>query len=472
MVSVLVDGKSVAEAQAAGSGAFALLFTLVANDKPSVMMLEAILADGRQVFSGETIALAPIVGPSPVDVASAEAAAPPAAVVVTEDTVTVIQPGTEAATAPEEVATALEAEPTPTPDPAGPLQEVATATTVSPTVAVVIDAISYNAAGDVLLSGKGQVGHFIRLYLDNVLTETVEVNPSGAWQVTLVDTVPGIYTLRVDQVDGGGKVSARFETPFQRETRERLAALAQGGAPEKAEASETAPVTEKPAPKALAADATVVDAPVAKAPDALPLQVEASTSQTETKAGEGSGGLTTEAKAAPEASSPEPTTAETVRSEPTATETVTSEPTTTTQATSDTAAAAPVSTGPQAPAPQATAADAPQEALAVVAEPVPPALPALDQPGAQPLGTTFAGATPSSASPPTAVAQPQTDSAPGAVPATVSITVQPGYTLWGIARASLGDGVLYVQVYNANKDKIKDPDLIYPGQVFTLPVQQ
>ena len=53
--------------------------------------------------------------------------------------------------------------------------------------------------------------------------------------------------------------------------------------------------------------------------------------------------------------------------------------------------------------------------------------------------------------------------------ASVTVTVQPGFTLWGIAKRQLGQGIMYVQVYEANKDKIKDPDLIYPGQVFTLP---
>ena len=51
----------------------------------------------------------------------------------------------------------------------------------------------------------------------------------------------------------------------------------------------------------------------------------------------------------------------------------------------------------------------------------------------------------------------------------VRITVQPGFTLWGIARESYGDGLLYVRVYEANKDLIRDPDLIYPGQVFSVP---
>lgn len=51
------------------------------------------------------------------------------------------------------------------------------------------------------------------------------------------------------------------------------------------------------------------------------------------------------------------------------------------------------------------------------------------------------------------------------------ITVQPGATLWAIARQKYGDGVRYVQVFDANRDRIRDPDLIYPGQVFELPEQ-
>ena len=49
------------------------------------------------------------------------------------------------------------------------------------------------------------------------------------------------------------------------------------------------------------------------------------------------------------------------------------------------------------------------------------------------------------------------------------ITVQPGNTLWAISRERYGKGILYVQVFNANKDKIRNPDLIYPGQIFDLP---
>ena len=53
--------------------------------------------------------------------------------------------------------------------------------------------------------------------------------------------------------------------------------------------------------------------------------------------------------------------------------------------------------------------------------------------------------------------------------APLTVTVQPGFTLWRIATENLGEGIRYVQVFEANKDQIRDPDLIYPGQVFTIP---
>ncbi|WP_298494280.1 LysM peptidoglycan-binding domain-containing protein [uncultured Maritimibacter sp.] len=56
-------------------------------------------------------------------------------------------------------------------------------------------------------------------------------------------------------------------------------------------------------------------------------------------------------------------------------------------------------------------------------------------------------------------------------PPVVAVTVQPGSTLWAIATERYGEGIRYVQVFEANRDKIRDPDLIYPGQVFELPGQ-
>ncbi len=49
------------------------------------------------------------------------------------------------------------------------------------------------------------------------------------------------------------------------------------------------------------------------------------------------------------------------------------------------------------------------------------------------------------------------------------VIVQPGNSLWRIARKTYGEGIKYVTIYAANAGNIRDPDLIYPGQVFNLP---
>jgi len=51
------------------------------------------------------------------------------------------------------------------------------------------------------------------------------------------------------------------------------------------------------------------------------------------------------------------------------------------------------------------------------------------------------------------------------------VVVQPGETLWRLARNAYGSGTRYTLLYEANRAKILDPALIYPGQTFTVPVQ-
>jgi nucleoid-associated protein YgaU len=153
---------------------------------------------------------------------------------------------------------------------------------------VTIDAITYSTRGDVQLSGRGDAGTFVRLYIDNRPVLDTPIDSDGAWGGRLPEVAAGLYALRADQIDAEGKVLSRYETPFQREAPELLAAAA---------------------------------------PDASGGRVAA------------------------------------------------------------------------------------------------------------------------------------------------KITVQPGFTLWGIASSSYGAGVQYVRVYEANKELIRDPDLIYPGQVFVVPAQ-
>lgn len=49
------------------------------------------------------------------------------------------------------------------------------------------------------------------------------------------------------------------------------------------------------------------------------------------------------------------------------------------------------------------------------------------------------------------------------------IVVQPGNSLWRIARSVLGDGTRYTILFQANREQIGDPDLIYPGQIIEVP---
>ena len=50
-----------------------------------------------------------------------------------------------------------------------------------------------------------------------------------------------------------------------------------------------------------------------------------------------------------------------------------------------------------------------------------------------------------------------------------NVIVQPGNSLWRIARKVYGDGFRYTIIFEANKNKINNPDLIFPGQIFKLP---
>jgi LysM repeat protein len=65
--------------------------------------------------------------------------------------------------------------------------------------------------------------------------------------------------------------------------------------------------------------------------------------------------------------------------------------------------------------------------------------------------------------------------APGAAPAAAAAapatyTVKPGDTLSKIAKEHLGNANAYMEIFNANRDQLTDPDKIKPGQVLKLPV--
>ncbi|MGA0542923.1 LysM peptidoglycan-binding domain-containing protein [Neotabrizicola sp. VNH66] len=414
LVRILLDGVPVAETRATPGGEFAVVTLLQPNPDPSLLTLVMVPEDGAEVPSAQSVALGPIAGPEPVAVAEVEPEPGPA-------------PGGEAETGPEDTDVAA-AEPVPAPpaavmvtdEGAVVLQEaepeIAAATAeIAP---VTVETITYTPAGAVQLGGRGQPEAALRIYLDNAPAGELTVPATGLWLVTLGDTAPGLYTLRVDQLDAAGKVTARFETPFRRETPEALAAAA---------APEPEPVPEpRPEPVA-AAPAEPAPAPDVAAKTVSPEPVSAA-----------------ESAAAPDApvAPAEPAPAAPAGGQPDPAKTAAAEPT-----------AVPVTpeVAPTAAMPEPAPATAPEPAA--LAEPSPPvAVPAV--PAAE-----------TAPQPAQVVAVPE----PPAPPRPVTITVQPGHTLWAIAKGELGEGVLYVQVFEANRDKIRDPNLIYPGQVFTIP---
>lgn len=57
------------------------------------------------------------------------------------------------------------------------------------------------------------------------------------------------------------------------------------------------------------------------------------------------------------------------------------------------------------------------------------------------------------------------------VPKIATTTVSRGDSLWRLSQASYGAGVRYAIIYKANREQIRNPNMIYPGQVFVVPAK-
>ena len=354
-VVLRLDGEAISATTADAQGNFVVLFVLDPSPVPRMLTMASILPDLSEIAAAAEIALAPTVAATVAPVASAE----PAPAVDPAVSAEALSDPAAAASGEAGAAAATSREA----DAPSALLVTKDGVNLLPTgdqpaandnpSLLALDTISYTPTGDVQMAGRATAGAFVRIYLDNAPLIALPVGDDGRWASTMPMIAPGLYTLRVDALSQDGTVTARFETPFKRETKDALAAASQikDPAPAIAKADSTPDPQNAPVPPAdTAADAAI---PVPTQPERL-------------------------------------------------------------AAASDTALA------PVVPAETAEASQ-----IASVAEPAPTS------------------------------------------PA--SITVQPGFTLWGIASEQFGDGVLYVQVFEANKDKIRDPNLIYPGQVFVIP---
>ena len=299
-VSVLVDDAALATLQPDDRGEFVAFLDLPASAEPRILsLLMREPASGAEVASDDEIIIAPT-PPQAVAAldgdADAAGAEPPELPAPGEGAQSAAGTETTGTTAENDQPSEAVARAETGTEPAGAqavlLSDESGVRVIQPAVAadappevmsvVALDAISYDEAGEIALSGRAPGEGVVRVYIDNSPVTTARISSDGRWRTGLPQVDTGVYTLRVDQVDEGGKVVSRVETPFRREDRTLLSERSTGR------------------------------------------RVEA-------------------------------------------------------------------------------------------------------------------------------------------------ITVQPGNTLWAISRDRYGEGVLYVRIYEANRDRIRDPDLIYPGQVFTLP---
>ena len=390
-VVLSVDGVELPEARAdlTGNGQFVIFAFLPATADQQSLKLHLYAQDGSgPVVSVQTV----FVAPAPVEeaVAASESVAPeseaPAETETTDETNDATETDIEVETAPTQTAS------TEAPEDAAPatviladedgVRVLQDGTPSAANPAVTIDTISYSSNGDVILGGRGQAGNFVRIYLDNQSIATSKISANGYWSLELSDIEPGIYTLRVDELNATGDVVSRAETPFKREAAEELAEL-------------MAPKTEPEEPSVEVPSENVAEAPSAQA-DAP------SSDAPETAADTGS-------DTAPETGSD------------TASDTSVTQVEVTVQA--------------------EVAELNPQDEQSSDGETV--------ATEAQPADTASVLRTPSQ---------------------TFRVrTVQPGSTLWAIAKESYGAGIEYFKVFEANKERIRDPDLIYPGQVFEIP---
>lgn len=96
---------------------------------------------------------------------------------------------------------------------------------------------------------------------------------------------------------------------------------------------------------------------------------------------------------------------------------------------------------------------------------------AIGPPPVPPEGNVIITPTPAPVAPPPVpvTPKPPPKTTPPPKPVQRTYTVKHGDTLWSIAQHFYGSGSQWPKIYNANKNKIKNPNLIYAGQVLVIP---
>ncbi len=94
-----------------------------------------------------------------------------------------------------------------------------------------VGSVDYDDEGQVMISGWARPDMRVHAYLDNAPIGSADTDEQGFWDITAERTIPpGIYTLRVDQVNARDQVASRVELPFERAPVADLSALEVGQA--------------------------------------------------------------------------------------------------------------------------------------------------------------------------------------------------------------------------------------------------
>ena len=377
------------------------------------------------------------------------------------------------------------------------LQKPESAEGAAKAVDLALEKVDYTSSGAMTFAGQGDPGAKVRFYIDNDHVADADIDAEGNWLLEFAGKIaPGVHLLRVDQLTAEGKVAKRIELPFERAEEAMIAALFGNEAAEKGEAlggdaakgAESAAV----APEAPAtADSGATPAPGTAVTDAggaaMGTQTTGEQVAEPAAAPAGRGPITQERAAGQvaksldrlggedEASTPGVAPAATVTAEAGADKAGTASGAEGAATASTTAASDAGGQGgamPQA----AAAADASGTARAgaqadrQASGTVEPAEQQVAAAGTGDAATQPSGqqvATPTSG-------QPSRELAPEERAVVTAhrdgrVIIQPGNNLWRIARVIYGRGIQYSVIYQANKDQIRDPHKIYPGQIFTTP---
>jgi len=224
VIDIMLGGEVLERTTADAFGAFIALPTAPPSEQPRRLTLIGD-PDGAAIEGITSYIVAPVAAP----VVVAEEELEPSAVTSLEavdDTATETAVDTTVADAP---AVALAAPTLPAPptvlETGGEGVRVVQGGAAQSVDNVALDAITYDPEGEVQLSGRAIGDGAVQVYLDNEPILTSPVTEGGDWRVDLPDIDTGVYTLRIDEVNEGGDVVSRIETPFKREEPEDVAAV-------------------------------------------------------------------------------------------------------------------------------------------------------------------------------------------------------------------------------------------------------